>query len=616
MKRGFTRLWRWIATILAGVMVLGLSSGLPVSAAYENTHVNTGNQIEDIIAVAETQLGYTEGSSNYTKYGVWYRDNIDSSYNYANAAWCSTFVSWCANQAGISSDIIKYAASCDVGKNQFMKQGRWQNSAYQGGSYTPKRGDIIYYSNGATLNDSTHVGIVTGCSDGYVYTIEGNYSDKVKTRTIGLSNNYIIGYGVPNYSSNVISPTWASLNIINNQTVFQIGETVSFEMNSDYATNYTIGIDYNGSRIITENCSGNTYSNYFTQPGIYSAYVTAYNVSGWVDSNSVSFTIPEAPTWSNLSIVGNQSVFAMGDMITFEANSENIIGHTIGINKNGERIITEVIDENSYSVCFNEVGDYTAYVTSWNLTGYFDSNIVTFRVVDKPTTSKLTLESGKTRFESGETISFLAESDNATGYTIGINKNDNRIITEDFRGEKYSTVLTEPGIYTAYVTAWNSLGIYDSDVISFEIMDVPTVSEIYTSKQSYVIGETIDFFVSSDNGTGYTIGIDKDGERIITEDFRASVYSTVLTDPGIYSAYVTAWNSLGILDSERVEFIVTVNGDIDLNYTSDSSDANLLQSYLLGETTLTESQYALADLNADGAVNGLDLALMRQKLAS
>lgn len=80
--------------------MLGNCSGLPVSAAYENTHVNIGNQREDIVSIAETQVGYHEGSlegttsgnNNYTRCNVaLYK--INDSYNYA---WCQSFVSCCA----------------------------------------------------------------------------------------------------------------------------------------------------------------------------------------------------------------------------------------------------------------------------------------------------------------------------------------------------------------------------------------------------------------------------------------------------------------------------------------------------------------------------------------
>ena len=60
---------------------------------------------------------------------------------------------------------------------------------------------------------------------------------------------------------------------------------------------------------------------------------------------------------------------------------------------------------------------------------------------------------------------------------------------------------------------------------------------------------------------------------------------------------------------------MTHNGDLNSDNTLTAADAALLQRYLLGEDTLTQNQWQAADLNADGAVNGFDLALLRQKLA-
>ncbi len=189
---------------------------LPMSvfAAYENTHVNTGNQAYDIVKVAETQAGYLEGSlggtvagsNNYQKYGQWYDANVDN-IGVTRAAWCAAFVSWCANQAGVPSSTVYYHAYCPYGVNWFKNQGRWQYSASRGGSYTPKAGDIIYFAPaGSTV--SSHVGIVRYVSGGYVYTVEGNTSGQhgevnegggCFMKSYALSYNRIYGYGTPNY---------------------------------------------------------------------------------------------------------------------------------------------------------------------------------------------------------------------------------------------------------------------------------------------------------------------------------------------------------------------------------------------------------------------------------
>ncbi len=57
-----------------------------------------------------------------------------------------------------------------------------------------------------------------------------------------------------------------------------------------------------------------------------------------------------------------------------------------------------------------------------------------------------------------------------------------------------------------------------------------------------------------------------------------------------------------------------VYGDLNSDNTLTTADAVLLQRYLLQERTLTQSQWQTAELNADGTVNGFDLALLRQKL--
>ena len=75
---------RLFTFITAVIMIFSVCTALPVkisvplqaSAAYENTHINTGNQRADIVAIAQTQVGYhegslegtTNGSDNYTKY--------------------------------------------------------------------------------------------------------------------------------------------------------------------------------------------------------------------------------------------------------------------------------------------------------------------------------------------------------------------------------------------------------------------------------------------------------------------------------------------------------------------------------------------------------------------
>ncbi len=190
-----------ITALLLTVILLFAPAAVAAFADFENTHENTGDMAADIIAVAETQLGYMEGSlggtvqgsNDCTKYGEWYGLNYQP--------WCAMFVSWCADQAGVPTHIVPRHASCDVGMNWFKDRGRWQYSPYYGGGYTPKQADIISfgYKDGSEY-DATHVGIVYSVDDEKVTVLEGNSSAKVQTVSYKLGISYILGYGTPGYT--------------------------------------------------------------------------------------------------------------------------------------------------------------------------------------------------------------------------------------------------------------------------------------------------------------------------------------------------------------------------------------------------------------------------------
>lgn len=146
----------------------------------------TGDQRTDIVNVALSQVNYkegnsktelsglSEGSKNYTEYCRWY-DTVDDRYDYTHSAWCAMFVSWCANQAGISSDTVYYHALTTSGLDWYRKQGLCHSRAQiEKGTYTPLPGDIVYFKSSANGNEVNHIGIVVRYGDGVLYAVEGN----------------------------------------------------------------------------------------------------------------------------------------------------------------------------------------------------------------------------------------------------------------------------------------------------------------------------------------------------------------------------------------------------------------------------------------------------------
>lgn len=119
----------------------------------------------DVLEAARSQIGVQEGPNNDSPYGEWYGLNHNP--------YCAMFVSWCFNEAGLSSIIAaqtkKGFASCSGGLAWFQKHKRVV------GKYQGQPGDIVFFNfNGDGTPD--HVGLIENASKDGITTIEGNTS--------------------------------------------------------------------------------------------------------------------------------------------------------------------------------------------------------------------------------------------------------------------------------------------------------------------------------------------------------------------------------------------------------------------------------------------------------
>lgn len=193
----------------------------------------TGDGRTDVVAIALSQLGYQEGASNGNFSGeVSGRNNyVEFSYNLgefglgyggSDFPWCASFVSWCLYQSHNTDqntwrDLGRYHVgdykyiwkeiSCSQWVRQLKGAGYYKYSKYEGGSYTPKYGDLVFFQNS---NGVAHIGICLYVSGGRIYTVEGNTSDSsgleanggVYFKNYAIGTSYINGYGVLPYKTN------------------------------------------------------------------------------------------------------------------------------------------------------------------------------------------------------------------------------------------------------------------------------------------------------------------------------------------------------------------------------------------------------------------------------
>ncbi len=185
---------------------------------------------QKVIDVALSEVGYLEkasksnlddktanaGSGNYTKYA---RDL--AKYPFFNgskqgAAWCAVFVAWCYDKAYGKAAALKLlcqptkaanncGAGCRYAMDYFKAKGQFHTS-------NPQPGDVIFFYS-ADKSSIAHTGLVYKVDNSKVYTVEGNTSGAsgviangggVCTKSYSLSYNRIVGYGRPDYGTDLV----------------------------------------------------------------------------------------------------------------------------------------------------------------------------------------------------------------------------------------------------------------------------------------------------------------------------------------------------------------------------------------------------------------------------
>lgn len=177
----------------------------------------TGNYRSDLLAVAESQLGYREspnksqldgsgsGSGDCTEFDRFCGTN--------GTAWCSEFATWCARQADIPTSVLGNSTSARADRFGGSYHP-WSDTVYAGGSFQPRPGDLVFFAwseSSLTAAAKDHTAIFVSAdwsSDSLViYTLNGNSGGQVQRNTRRIQNQgagkisggWIAGFIAPNY---------------------------------------------------------------------------------------------------------------------------------------------------------------------------------------------------------------------------------------------------------------------------------------------------------------------------------------------------------------------------------------------------------------------------------
>ena len=159
----------------------------------------SGLWAKDILALAESQLGYQESVRNYvvagedetkgyTRYGDWYGDPYGD--------WCAMFVSFCLHYAEVEG--IPLNSNC---QNWIETLSKEELDRYRTvDTYDPQPGDLVFFD-WTGDGRANHVGLVQSLTEEeegewVLTTLEGNSSNRVKINTYAPDDESILGYGV------------------------------------------------------------------------------------------------------------------------------------------------------------------------------------------------------------------------------------------------------------------------------------------------------------------------------------------------------------------------------------------------------------------------------------
>ncbi|MGN1130986.1 MAG: Ig-like domain-containing protein [Ruminococcus sp.] len=475
----------FISIILLFAVVFSQTSVSSASypTTHPNTYKNTGNGALDIVGVARTQIGYKQVGG--TKYGYWYNEL------FVNQPWCAMFVSWCADQAGVSQTILPKHASCSSWVKWFQSQGLWKDSQYYGGNYTPKAGDVVFYRNSGSSAVSDHTGVVVGTNGSYLHVIEGNSTNvsvcEFKTNSSRmLKSSYVIGYGTPKYSGSSTTPPEDEPT---DHEQWQVTDADVLMLRSSYSTS--------SEKLTTISMGQLLKVTDFKQNGGYLWGYTKHNgKTGWcaldyctyiqgnIDGEYYQLPPSVSPTSLTLYATNTKKLSVTNGLGASYSSSDKAVAT---VNKNGK--ITAVSKGSATITCKTNTGSAKCKLTVNN--PEIDQEKPTVCIGDKIQLTVSALSSVDTWESSDKTVAKVDASGNVKG--IGAGKATITATKGEVKASVAVTVTKEPTTYQNFTVKSQNAYLYDNYMGNKKVLiPVGTPLKVTSVKYSdtYTWGQT------------------------------------------------------------------------------------------------------------------------------
>jgi hypothetical protein len=195
--------------------------------------------INQVLQIAQRELGVKETGDNINKYAEWYDPDLNGQ------SWCAIFVSYCLYSAGLQTHIetdkgFHYTPN---GSKWFKEQKQWFKD--------PLPGDIVFFDWQDATDEipgaANHVAFfVARTQDNRIITIDGNSppdggSEIGEVRYKVRDFNYqVMGFGRPNYS-NVVSTAIPLLSNVSTSGLITASEDIQIWQQKMISHGYDFG---------------------------------------------------------------------------------------------------------------------------------------------------------------------------------------------------------------------------------------------------------------------------------------------------------------------------------------------------------------------------------------
>lgn len=396
--------------------------------------VLSGNWAEDIVSVAQSQMGYEESTENfkladdgktrkgYTRYGAWYGNKYGD--------WSAMFASFCLNYAEIPAETVPVNSGVAAWIVE-LKQSELYKIA---DNYSPTAGDLVFLDIDSD-GKADHVGIIAekettdgkeGSKETALKVIVGDSNDAVEENTYKTNGDTILGYcALPENPDEKTDQTEAE-------------NTVAAEITTAAESTTTVPtVEQKATeKVATQEQTNATEVNF--GPYITSASLEKLDGDTWIDATefqdgdqvrvNLKYEIPK----DIVSSANPTIVYQLTDGIKLNKVEQGIVSGTIGnvyYDNLGNYTITE---DGKISITFNQ----TFLSTNKKFTGHIEfqgtaSNTSTgtdkditfgadgkhYTIKPKPVDEDLTIKKEAAKSENGKVVHYTitASSKNGTG---------------------------------------------------------------------------------------------------------------------------------------------------------------------------------------------------------